>query len=180
MSIRDGIPIMNTGEAVYDGEHSLDFYSSDPPNHNEGTHYRNTWTNWRLIPSSKPIVANPAAKTNFIEIPGRNGALDQTDYLAGKVTYGPRTGSWDFILDNGWVHTWEEFRKMIIEFLHGKVLTVVLTDVPDVYWKGRFTVNSFTAGANNNTVSIGYTLDPYCYWIASVSGSHSAGDRCSL
>ena len=33
----------------------------------------NTWDDWHLIPSSRPVIASPGVSTNFVEIPGKHG-----------------------------------------------------------------------------------------------------------
>ena len=54
---------------------------------------KNTWDDWHLIPTSRPVVNPPSVKTNMIEIPGGDGVLDLTTALAGRVLYKNRTGA---------------------------------------------------------------------------------------
>ena len=37
---------------------------------------KNTWDDWYLIPSSRPVVNPPKPKTKYIDIPGADGHLD--------------------------------------------------------------------------------------------------------
>lgn len=62
----------------------------------------NTWDEWRLIPTSRPVVNPPPVNFKMIEIPGMNGALDITGFLNpdNKPPYGLRTGSWEFVVAN--------------------------------------------------------------------------------
>ena len=60
----------------------------------------NTWTDWHLIPSSRPSVVPPTIVTKYVEIPGADGVLDLSNFLTGRPTYGQRQGSFSFVVDN--------------------------------------------------------------------------------
>lgn len=132
--------------------HSLTFGETNP---------KNTWTNWHLIPSTRPHVAPPSVNEKMVEIPGRNGLLDCTTYLTGNPTYANRTGSWQFYVDheqwNSWVDTYTE----ILQYLHGKRMRVVLEDDPNYYYMGRFSVENWSSGKDYSQITIKYNLDPY-------------------
>ena len=38
--------------------------------------YIDTWDDWKLIPSSRPVIAPPIERTKFATVPGRDGSLD--------------------------------------------------------------------------------------------------------
>ena len=57
----------------------------------------NTWDDWHLIPSTRPLVNLPSVRTKNVEIPGANGSVDLTEILSGEPLYGDRTGSFDFL-----------------------------------------------------------------------------------
>ena len=122
--------------------------------------YANTWTDWHLIPSTRPAVAHPNVVTKFIEIPGADGMLDLSEYLSGKVNFGQRQGSFAFHVDNGH-ENWESLRMRIASLLHGKRLKMVLEDDPGYYYEGRFTVGNWETGADHSNIQITYQLDPY-------------------
>lgn len=143
----------------YNEEHSISFIKMDFAQRTFET-VANTWTDWHLIPSSRPIVAQPAVTVKMVEIPGSDTPLDLTDYLAGKPQLGLRTGSFTFIIDNGHENV-EEIRKKMVSKLHGKRLQMRLMDDPDYFYDGRFTVGNFESGETNTTVTIGYQLNPY-------------------
>ena len=153
------------GEAWYEGAHSLTFSTGEKETSGKRTgHLKgyNTWDTWHLIPTSKPVVASPQPKTNYIEIPGRHGALDLSTYLTGGMVFGQRSGSWEFVIDNGWEH-WETIRRSLYEKLHGQQFKIVLEDVPLWYWFGRVSINEFQSDEANNRITLDYAVDPYCY-----------------
>lgn len=143
---------------VYSGDHSLTFITMDE------SESRNTWTDWHLIPSSRLVVAEAGVSTNFIEIPGRGDPVDLTEYLTGKPVYGPRSGSWEFLVDN-YHEYWDAIRTKIVNFIHGKRMRVILSDIPTRYWEGRFSVENWQPGENFSQITINYVLDVYSYSI---------------
>ena len=146
---------------MYDGTHSITFGDGTVKDGKFiGT---NTWKDWFLIPASRPDVANPGVKTNFVEIPGRDGTIDMSEYLTGGPSYGDRSGSWNFLVDNDHIG-WESIRTKITEFFHGKRLKCVLEDDPCWYFEGRFQVKP-QSGEHNSTIEIEYVLGPYRYYI---------------
>lgn len=127
----------------------------------------NTWDDWHLIPTSRPSVAPPAVSTNFVEIPGLNGAIDMSDYLCGRPVYGNRSGSWDFYVDNDH-ENWETIRMKISNYLHGRKFKISFESDPRFYWEGRFSVGEWKSEATNSRISINYTLSPFKTALADV------------
>lgn len=144
--------------SVYNGEHSLTFITED------GSESKNTWEDWHLIPTSRLVVAQAGVSTNFIEIPGRGDPVDLTEYLTGKPIYGPRNGAWEFAIDN-FHEYWEAIRMNIVNFIHGKRMRVILSDIPTRYWEGRFTVDNWQPGEDFSHININYVLDVHNYSI---------------
>lgn len=134
---------------------------------------KNTWTDWHLIPSSRPHVALPTVNEKLVEIPGRSGSIDLTTFLTGSPTYGNRKGSWEFYISNDYflysdpkfvpnVANWKDWPtalKEIAAYCNGKVLSVTLEDDPDYYYRGRLKVK-YSPQKDYSTVTIEYDLDP--------------------
>ena len=120
----------------------------------------NTWEDWHLIPSSRPLVNPPSVRTSMINVPGSDGSLDLTDVLIGRPTYENRNGTWDFYVDNGY-GKWADRYSEIMAYLHGKDLTAVLEDDPLFYYKGRFSVNEWRSDPYYSRISINYSVGPY-------------------
>ena len=121
---------------------------------------KNTWSDWHLIPASRPLVNPPGVNTSIVQIPGVDGALDITDALVGRPTYGNRTGTWDFYVDNGY-GAWSERYSDIMAYIHGKQLKAVFEDDPSFYYEGRFSVNEWRSDAAYSRISINYNVGPY-------------------
>ena len=127
----------------------------------EGEDGRNTWEDWRIVPTSRPTVAAPKPKYNFVQIPGSSYVADLTETIAGEVTYEPREGSFEFAVINK--QQWNFVYETILNYLQGKRVRFVLADEPDYYYEGRCTLESWDPGANYSTITINYYVLPYKY-----------------
>ena len=141
---------------------------------------KNTWDDWHLIPSSRPVINPPKVKTEYVDLPGTDGSLDLSEVVAGQAVYENRTGTIEFIVQNefdvtdeyGTVYPmvsetdtelgeWQDLHADIMESLHGQVLVMILEDDPDYYYEGTFALESWETGEHYSTVKISYDLYPY-------------------
>lgn len=129
---------------------------------------KNTWDDWHLVATSRPLVSPPPLKSAKLDIAGGDGELDFTTLLSNKPTYGDRTGSWEFIVVNSeqlptvpHQKKWTVLYSDIMAYLHGKKLKVILDDDPSYYYTGRLAVTDWTSGKGNSTITISYRLEPY-------------------
>lgn len=121
----------------------------------------NTWDTWHMAPKSRPFVAAPQVKTEYVDVPGADGALDYTEVLTGKPRYANRTGQWDFIIDNGY-QNWYELYSSVLTKLHGRYFDeIILEDEPNYKWQGRLSVTGQFGNKDYSAITISYNLDPY-------------------
>lgn len=132
----------------YDGEHSVIFGD------------KNSWTDWHLIPTSRPVFNPPEVKTNYVDIPGMDGGIDISEILSGHPVYKNRTGSFEFIVDPDW-KTWSVVYSEIANYLHGKKLRAILTDDPTYFYEGRFSISAWKSSAQYSSITIDYDVEPY-------------------
>ena len=128
----------------------------------DGNKKYNTWDDWRLIPSSRPTMVQPTPVFKYVEIPGRDGSLDTTDYLIGRPTYSDRKGSFEFYVSNDGV-SWTSRRMEIASILTGKKMKMILEDEPQYYYYGRIFFKDWKSDANFSKVTIEYQVEPYRY-----------------
>lgn len=119
---------------------------------------KNTYAEWEMYPTSRPHVASPEVKTNYVNLPGANGGFDYTELLIGEPTYGYRKGSWEFMLIPQ--ERWAEVLRSLETYLHGRIHTVVLEDDLSYEYRGRLSVNKWESLQHNSTIVIDYTLEP--------------------
>ena len=135
---------------------------------------KNTYEEWGLIPTERPIVSPPTPKTSIVEIPGTSESIDNTEVLTGRIQYGQRTGSWSFYFDPEWTNEdipnsnrlrlegtlWAKVYSSLLNYTHGKTHTVVLEDWPSIEYTGRLTLSDWSSNGKYSTVTISYNFDP--------------------
>lgn len=131
---------------------------------------KNTWVDWHLIPSSRPVFKPPPKKKKLIDIPGSDGLLDLSEVVSGRPVYENRTGSLEFIAENDF-KPWTELYSEILNYLHGKTMRVILDDEPEYYYEGSFEVEEWNSDKHYSTITINYELYPYKFPINSTNRS---------
>lgn len=121
---------------------------------------KNTWDDWRLAPSSRPVFNPPAQKTKTLDIPGGNGIIDLSQSLTGYPVYQNRIGSFEFYVMNDF-KPWHIAYSDIMDYLHGKTMRAFLEDDPEYYYEGRFTVNTWNSEKDWSKIVIDYSVGPY-------------------
>lgn len=121
---------------------------------------KNTWDDWRLVPSSRPVFNPPAQKVKTLDIPGGDGVLDLSQALTGYPVYQNRTGSLEFIVMNDF-KPWHMAYSDIMDYLHGQTLRATLEDDPEYFYEGRFTVNAWKSQKDWSRIVIDYNVGPY-------------------
>ena len=121
---------------------------------------KNTWDDWHLVPTSRPVFNPPAQKVKTIDIPGGDGVIDLSQALTGYPVYQNRTGSIEFIVMNDF-KPWHMAYSDIMDYLHGQSMKAVLEDDPEYFYEGRFTVNAWKSEKNWSHIVIDYDVGPY-------------------
>lgn len=148
----------------YSGAHSITF--GDGSLTSDGKFAgMNTWTDWHLIPASRPTMAMPGFTTKYVEIPGRDGSIDLSEYLVKRPVYGDRSGSFEFYVDHEGEPDWIGLWRRISTFIHGQKMKMCLGDDPHWFYEGRFSINEFRSDPNWSTMTINYQVGPYKYSI---------------
>lgn len=121
---------------------------------------KNTWDDWRLVPSSRPVFNPPAQKVKTIDIPCGDGVLDLSTALTGYPVYQNRTGQIEFIVMNDF-KPWQVAYSDIMDYLHGQTMRATLEDDPEYFYEGRFTVNAWKSQKDWSRIVIDYNVGPY-------------------
>lgn len=130
---------------------------------------KNTFDDWHLIPTSRPVIMPPPLRSHTVDIPGGFGSLDLTEALTGYPLYDNRTGSLEFAVVNDKWSDWSLAYQTILNYLHGRRMKMTLEDDPSYYYIGRFSVDNWSSGENYSTITINYDLYPYKKQIVSTS-----------
>ena len=128
---------------------------------------KNSWEEWHLIPSSRPVINPPEIKTELIDIPGESGVLDLSESLTGYPLYKRRTGDIEFIVVNDYhdivtvQQAWADVYSDIMNYLHNREMEICLEDDPEWWYEGRLHVNSWKSEEFLSRITISYDLEPY-------------------
>lgn len=121
--------------------------------------YINTWSDWHLIPSSRPVIAAAMERTKFVTVGGRSGVLDYSQTLSGRPVFDDRTGSIEFYVENDYWE-WETAYATICETLQGKRVQLALEDNPAHYYEGLLYVDKWTSDKGHSKINLKYDLHP--------------------
>lgn len=139
---------------MYIGQHSITYGN------------KNTWTDWRLVPSESPVFLSPEFKSAYVDIPGSSTTLDLSTTLTGFPTFKQREGSHSFIFHPDYhdVASCYSVYSDILNYLHGRRFdNVRLTNDPNYRYSGRFNVGDLQIGSELTTIELSYHVDPYKY-----------------
>lgn len=121
---------------------------------------KNTWDDWHLIPTTRPVVLPPSIRTKYVEIPGMDGNIDITEVLTGRPSYNNRSGTMEFVTDVDFKQ-WHKLYSQIMNYLHGRRMRMILEDDPGYYYEGRFAVTQWKSDKIWSTITISYDVGPW-------------------
>jgi len=123
----------------------------------------NTWNDWHLIPTSRPVISPPGVRTEYVDLPIADGELDLTEELnstaANAVNYSFREGSIEFMVENGF-KPWFELNSEIHDILHGQYCRMFLEDEPNVWYEGRVSIKEWRSDKHWSYLTFDYKLKP--------------------
>ena len=133
----------------------------------------NTWEDWGLIPSSRPVFAMPKKKKRTIDIPGMDGVLDLSDAY-GESVFENREGSFEFIVASPLLEDqsrqWFHLYSIIANAIHGRRVRLILEDDPNYYYEGKLSFNEWRSDPTYSLVVLDYSVGPYKYAVESSIG----------
>lgn len=116
---------------------------------------KNTWSDWRLIPSKPPMFNPPEIEVNYVIIPGRTkGPIALPNPSRNNIE-----GEWTFIADDEALPRIQMF-DVLKTFMHGKYLKVVFEEDPLHYYEGFFYVGEPQTGSGATAYTIRYAVSP--------------------
>ena len=147
--------------------HSINFFNTYSS--------KNTYDDWKLIPSKRPVITPPDVKTTYVDIPGSNGQLDLSEVVSKRPVYNQRKGSFTFKVLNDYpgYKGWVDVYQTIMNYLHGKNMKMILEDDAKYYYEGRFTVKSWSSDKDYSSINIDYNVDPFKYSVVPFSNTYS-------
>ena len=161
---------------IYDGKHSVTFTNEDGVS-------RNTWTDWGLIPSSRPSEPVNGIWSNKASIPGVNGQEDlvrmypnnavnsygklkselkndHPTYIKSTYDYSIQqapSGSLSFVIADQ-EETFFEKSQEILNFLHNRKMKMKFADDTRKTYTVRTTVSALQSGDTFSSIGISYSV----------------------
>ncbi|WP_286080618.1 phage tail domain-containing protein [Parablautia intestinalis] len=120
---------------------------------------KHSYKDFKLITNSIS-VGYPTVKTNYIDVPGRDGSLDLTEALGG-IKYNDRQLEFKFTM----LGTNEDAKSKIAGFLTQGRKKIILDKDKGYYYLGRCTVNNFKNSGTVAELSVTAVCEPYKYHI---------------
>ncbi|WP_026523305.1 hypothetical protein [Butyrivibrio sp. MB2005] len=117
-----------------------------------------SYTDLGLVLYSKTI-SPPVIRTTTVEIPGRDGNLDITEALTGRVTYEDREIIFAFRIPKP-KKEWANVYSKVLNSIHGKKMDIILDDDPDYYYTGRVAVDEFSTNRNLSEIVVKCLVSP--------------------
>ena len=137
----------------------------------------NSWEDFGIVFESMTIgKAEP--QLVLIDVPFRNGSLDETDYF-GDVRYKNRTITMGFLIP-WWSDDQYEIFGEVQNNLNGKRKRITFSADEDWYYEGRLTVGDFKIDNGFFKFDITATCDPYKYSDSSKSVYFENDDPISV
>ena len=104
-----------------------------------GTYH--TWRDWGLYLMGPASVSLPVVRTNYVDVPGRDGYLDLSDALTGETVYETRDFSVP-LMSLASPEDWPGLYSGILNAIHGQKVQIILDEDPGYYYTGRVAVDS--------------------------------------
>ena len=121
---------------------------------------KNSWTDFNIVFKSLTI-GSPEPQLILIDVPFRNGSLDETDYF-GDVKYKDRPLSMEFLIP--WTaNDHHEIYSKVLNELHGRRKKIVYSADQGWRYEGRLQVGDLSHDGDFWAFSIDGTVDPYKY-----------------
>lgn len=134
---------------------------------------KDTYTEYGLLLASKSISL-PEARTNMIDVPGRDGLLDASEVLTGEVTYKNRTIELkligvDTVSGKKWPATISDFCNKV----HGKRVKITFPEDTTHFYSGRCSVGQVELVKMMQAIPVTVDCDPWKYKNAKTTVSRS-------
>ena len=119
-----------------------------------------SYDTWKLMLRKAVEVTPPKPKTHYVEIPGKDGSLDLSTAMTGKMRYEDREIRMVFVTLSE-RNEWPVTESDMLEKIHGQEMQFVLDDDPDYYYTGRVSVGDAVQGNKSVEVEVTAQVRPY-------------------
>ena len=121
---------------------------------------KSAYDEWNIV-LTKADIPLPKPKTSLVEIKGADGVLDLSEVLTGDILYNNRTITLTFeMMDDT---DYYDLISNISNYLHGRIVTISLTNDEDYYYVGRASISQWQCIKRQGIIVITVDAEPYKY-----------------
>ena len=121
---------------------------------------KSAYDEWNIV-LTKADIPLPEPKVSLVEIKGADGVLDLSEVLTGDILYNNRTITLTFeMMDDT---DYYDLISDISNYLHGRIVTITLTNDEDYYYVGRASINKWQCVKRQGKIVISVDAEPYKY-----------------
>ena len=121
---------------------------------------KSAYDEWNIV-LTKADIPLPEPKTSLVEIKGADGVLDLSEVLTGDILYNNRTITLTFeMMDDT---DYYDLVSNISNYLHGRIVTISLTNDEDYYYVGRASISQWQCIKRQGIIVITVDAEPYKY-----------------
>ena len=121
---------------------------------------KSAYYDWNIV-LTKADIPLPSVKTSSVNIKGANGILDLSEVLTGDVCYENRDIKLTFSMMEDM--DYNSTISNIANYLHGKKVTMKLTNDDVYFYSGRAVINQWDYSPGKGKLVIAISADPYKY-----------------
>lgn len=121
---------------------------------------KSAYYDWNIV-LTKADIPLPSVKTSSVNIKGANGILDLSEVLTGDVCYENRDIKLTFSMMEDM--DYNSTISNIANYLHGKKVTMKLTNDDEYFYSGRAVINQWDYSPGKGKLVIAISADPYKY-----------------
>ena len=121
---------------------------------------KSAYDEWNIV-LTKADIPLPEPKTSLVEIKGADGVLDLSEVLTGDILYNNRAITLTFeMMDD---IDYYDLISNISNYLHGRIVTISLTNDEDYYYVGRASISQWQCSKRQGIIVITVDAEPYKY-----------------
>lgn len=121
---------------------------------------KSAYDEWNIV-LTKIEISLPTPKTSKVDVKGADGVLDLSEVLTGDIQYNNRTLKLTFeMMDDT---SYYDLITEIGNYIHGKNVTVRLSNDNDYYYIGRAIINQWECVKRKGKIVIQVDCEPYKY-----------------
>lgn len=125
-----------------------------------------TLNDWGFALQNNNYIGEPEPITSYISVPGRDGLIDASEAISGRVIY--KTRPLSFILGGiRPIKSWDTVISVLRNDINGKICKITIDNDKSHYWRGRVFIEGFDRMRDLGQFTLRMSAEPYKYNVES-------------